>query len=383
MLKFVLIAALAVAPMCAQQISLPQVRSGLTQGSIVFQGPSANRLTQDNSNFYWDVVNHRLGIRKSAPTHGAFWLGPGLLEGYGMSATGLDTPTMGVFADGSLASPNTSTYPGFTFARINNSVYTSGLGNYIFYGLKTGPAGGQPAGNAMENVTISTRQSGRPGDLAGLYNRVVMSEGTATTIANRGTGWAYVGSCQKLTQYDKCSVMELNPDNQSGVDAPPDYASDGLMNGLAIVAYGTAKNSQAMFIESGAGAASAFQNGIDFTNASVTPGGNAIILPNNRSIAARDTTTGKVDLLHRNAGNDTVLNATGGFLYFAINGTVQAWIDNAGHYHPPSKTFGLLGAPADGAQDYCPDCGVSAGNCASGGTGAMAFRLNGAWRCTQ
>lgn len=383
MKSILFLTALAVAPMCAQQVQLPQVRSGLTQGSIVFQGPAANRLTQDNANLYWDVVNHRLGIRKASPTQGAFWLGPGLLEGYGMSGTGLDTPTMGVFAEGTLASPNTSALPGFTFARINNSVYTTGLGNYIFYGLKTGPVGGQPGGNAMENVTISTRQLSNPGDLVGLYNRVVMSQGTANTIANRGTGWAYVGSCQKSNQYDKCSVMELNPDNQSGVDAPPDYGSNGLMNGLAIVAYGTAKNSEALFIESGNGATSAFQNGIDFTNASVTPGGNAIVLPNNRSIAARDTTTGKVDLLSRTATNDTVLNATGGFLYFAIGGSGKAWIDNAGFYYPPAKTFAQLGAPLNGAQVYCSDCGVSAGACAAAGTGATAFRLNGAWRCTQ
>jgi hypothetical protein len=39
---------------------------GFTQGSVVFQGSSA--ITQDNSNFYWDDTNNRLGIGTNAPT---------------------------------------------------------------------------------------------------------------------------------------------------------------------------------------------------------------------------------------------------------------------------------------------------------------------------
>ncbi|MGH2610019.1 MAG: hypothetical protein ACRDHF_13145, partial [Tepidiformaceae bacterium] len=39
-----------------------------------------------------------------------------------------------------------------------------------------------------------------------------------------------------------------------------------------------------------------------------------------------------------------------------------------------------LGSPADGTQTYCSDC-TFANPCASGGTGAIAKRLAGAWRC--
>lgn len=45
-----------------------------------------------------------------------------------------------------------------------------------------------------------------------------------------------------------------------------------------------------------------------------------------------------------------------------------------------SSTFAALGTPANGTFQYCTDC-TFANPCASGGTGAIAKRLNGAWRC--
>ncbi len=43
-------------------------------------------------------------------------------------------------------------------------------------------------------------------------------------------------------------------------------------------------------------------------------------------------------------------------------------------------THANLGSPANGTLIYCSDCTV-ANPCASGGTGALAKRLNGAWVC--
>ena len=45
-----------------------------------------------------------------------------------------------------------------------------------------------------------------------------------------------------------------------------------------------------------------------------------------------------------------------------------------------STGFLALGTPSDGAVKYCSDC-TFANPCASGGSGAIAKRLNGAWRC--
>jgi len=45
-----------------------------------------------------------------------------------------------------------------------------------------------------------------------------------------------------------------------------------------------------------------------------------------------------------------------------------------------SVTFANLGAPGDGTQYYCSDC-TKTTPCASGGSGALAVRINGAWDC--
>lgn len=43
-------------------------------------------------------------------------------------------------------------------------------------------------------------------------------------------------------------------------------------------------------------------------------------------------------------------------------------------------TFANLGTPPDGTVKLCTDC-TYAQPCAGGGTGAIAKRLNGGWRC--
>lgn len=53
---------------------------------------------------------------------------------------------------------------------------------------------------------------------------------------------------------------------------------------------------------------------------------------------------------------------------------------------PAPLTFSTLGTPSNGNQAYCSDCKVTSGvdnTCASAGTGALAVRLNGAWKCFQ
>jgi hypothetical protein len=48
--------------------------------------------------------------------------------------------------------------------------------------------------------------------------------------------------------------------------------------------------------------------------------------------------------------------------------------------HGAGVLFANLGTPANGQQVYCSDC-TFADPCAGSGTGAIAKRLNGAWRC--
>jgi|GEM_PF-1726015 len=48
------------------QLDVPNLKiSGLTKGSVIFQGD--NGLTQDNANFFWDDVNNRLGLGTKTP----------------------------------------------------------------------------------------------------------------------------------------------------------------------------------------------------------------------------------------------------------------------------------------------------------------------------
>ncbi len=46
-------------------LNVANINPNFTQGSVVFQG--LNGLAQDNANFYWDSVNHRLGIGTTTP----------------------------------------------------------------------------------------------------------------------------------------------------------------------------------------------------------------------------------------------------------------------------------------------------------------------------
>mgnify|MGYP003411789664 FL=1 len=53
-------------------------------------------------------------------------------------------------------------------------------------------------------------------------------------------------------------------------------------------------------------------------------------------------------------------------------------------YKSFGTAFASLGTPDDGTFKYCSNCTVTSGAsnvCTSGGTGALAVRLNGAWRC--
>lgn len=48
--------------------------------------------------------------------------------------------------------------------------------------------------------------------------------------------------------------------------------------------------------------------------------------------------------------------------------------------------FASLAGIANGSQRFCSDCTVTSGvdnTCAGSGTGALAIRLNGAWKCFQ
>jgi hypothetical protein len=69
-----------------------------------------------------------------------------------------------------------------------------------------------------------------------------------------------------------------------------------------------------------------------------------------------------------------------------VTGPCSATIVGAFHGGSQAVAFASLGTPASGTGFYCSNCTVTSGTdntCATSGTGAWAFRLNGAWKCEQ
>jgi hypothetical protein len=50
-------------------------------------------------------------------------------------------------------------------------------------------------------------------------------------------------------------------------------------------------------------------------------------------------------------------------------------------FNPGRVAFSTLGTPPNGAQVYCTDCTEGSDPCTGSGTGAMALRVNGVWKC--
>jgi len=79
-----------------------------------------------------------------------------------------------------------------------------------------------------------------------------------------------------------------------------------------------------------------------------------------------------------------VLTSAGGRLVDTSNGQGFVVSPNSAsvttYLFPNTVAFASLGSPSNGAVVYCSNC-TKATPCASGGTGAIAKRLNGAWDC--
>lgn len=68
----------------------------------------------------------------------------------------------------------------------------------------------------------------------------------------------------------------------------------------------------------------------------------------------------------------------------AADGTDRVLFLENGMMTQGGVAFASIGTPSDGTIGYCSNCQVTSGadnTCATGGTGALAVRLNGVWRC--
>jgi hypothetical protein len=101
----------------------------------------------------------------------------------------------------------------------------------------------------------------------------------------------------------------------------------------------------------------------------------------------RDNSTGTLSLnLQAVSGAHFKVNLGNSGSYFGVQlaGSDVAKINSDGSVQFGAVIFSNLGTPSNGTQVYCSDCDPSTGStCASAGakTGAMAMRINGAWKC--
>jgi hypothetical protein len=65
--------------------------------------------------------------------------------------------------------------------------------------------------------------------------------------------------------------------------------------------------------------------------------------------------------------------------FIPFGSTAQVSSSYARRYAP--STFAALGSPVNGSVRYCSNCTAGTNPCSSGGSGAVAERVNGAWRC--
>lgn len=71
----------------------------------------------------------------------------------------------------------------------------------------------------------------------------------------------------------------------------------------------------------------------------------------------------------------------GNFMQAKNAGTIRFNVDYGGRVQIGSTTLAGLGTPPNGTEMYCEDCNAASTPCTSGGTGAWAFRVAGAWKC--
>lgn len=111
--------------------------------------------------------------------------------------------------------------------------------------------------------------------------------------------------------------------------------------------------------------------GVDFSIASGSGTGNGANLNLGAANAGiiGPTFGGNINLLPGNSSSG------------ARNG--QVIVSPLHYFFPSSYTFAQLGTPTNGngALVYCSDCNIATDPCTGGGSGAMASRLNGRWRC--
>lgn len=249
------------------------------------------------------VYNYNSSTKKlSVPS---VYFGTGTHTGGGITLNPpITTPEFVSIASGTSVAPSTNVSPALTVSKIWNGAAAGGTGVVAtFYGTHAG------GGGAAEMVNIWARQT-VAGSISGLYVRAVGE------IA--GAGQSHFAAAfsmeQTVTNVDR-SVVEFNPNNNTGFNAGTDYGTAGnRSNGIGIVAVGDNHHTVAQYIDrQGTGR---FYTGIDFRPQSIDSGTKRAIRLDYQSqvVSWNSTFAGDIPLISGSSDgtNDIVLVSPAG-----------------------------------------------------------------------
>lgn len=160
-------------------VAIGDTITGATQGSVLFAG-AAGVLAQDNTNFFWDDTNNRLGIGTATPT-------------FCLDINGSTTNTIGIFrstdatARVNFVDSSTSSDTHVGIGAVGNAIKLWAGNLVVFEGAQSGNI-------ALPNGKLSEYNGAAPTDgqlligstAGGVWEAATLTAGTNITITNAG-----------------------------------------------------------------------------------------------------------------------------------------------------------------------------------------------------
>ena len=205
-----------------------------TAGSILFAGASGV-LAQDNSNFFWDDTNNRLGIGTTTPSG---MLSVGSHSEFQVDSTGAITTT-GITSSGSITFSGFSTNGGLLYTNASGVLAQTGAGtsttilhggtspSYSAVSLTADVSGTLPVGNGGTGIASGTAggvlafngaTTTIASSLAGTTGQALISGGTATPTWYAPTaGSVLFAGTSGILQQDNSSLYFDDTNNRLGI----------------------------------------------------------------------------------------------------------------------------------------------------------------------
>jgi len=173
----------------ATTISATTLSSPFTTGSVIFQG-SGGTLSQNNSNFFWDNTNNRLGILTSSPSYGLDVSGTARVQNHFYQSSGFALISLGNTLNlrSNIAGGSGYIIDAQSYNTLNSPNNEQGFANFLGTYAPTS-ASGTPSFNALKVTPTINQTGGSSGVTRGIYVNPTISAATdfraiETTIGN-------------------------------------------------------------------------------------------------------------------------------------------------------------------------------------------------------